>query len=114
MKFNAVAIDGKNGAQILIDQIKPTWKSLASIMVPKATDVIAAASLLIDMVNEKTLTWYELQDDLNESALDSIKRPISGGFGFGGENSLPIEACALALWACKTTTRDVNRKMRLG
>ena len=114
MKVNAVAIDGKNGTQTLIDQIKPTWKSPASVMVPNAKDVIAAASLLIDMVNEKTLTWYELQDDLNESAVSCIKRPISGGFGFGGENSLPIEACALALWACKTTKRDVNRKMRIG
>ncbi len=114
MRANAVAIDGKNGTQTLIDQINTTWKAPNSVMVPTSKDVIAAASLLIDMVNEKTLTWYKLQDDLNESAINCVKRPIAGGFGFGGENSLPIEACALALWACKTTKRDVNRKMRIG
>ena len=51
---------------------------------------------------------------LNESAITAVKRPIAGGFGFGGDNSLPVEACALALWGAKTSRRDPTRKMKIG
>lgn len=44
----------------------------------------------------------------------ATKRPISGGFGFGGENCYPIEACSLALYGAKTSKRDPKRKMRIG
>lgn len=44
----------------------------------------------------------------------AVKRPIAGGFGFGGDNSLPVEACALALWGAKTSRRDPTRKMKIG
>lgn len=65
-------------------------------------------------VNERGLTWYKPQQALAESAITSTKRPISGGYGFGGDNSLPLEACALALWGAKTCKRDPTRKMRIG
>lgn len=81
---------------------------------PAARDVVAAAGLLINAVNEGGLTWYRQQQALRESAVDATKRPIGGGFGFGGDNSLPIEACALALWGAKTSRRDPTRKMRIG
>ena len=81
---------------------------------PKATDVIAAASLLINELNERTITWYTKPEALRDSALTSTKRTIAGGWGFGGDNSLPIEACALALWGAKTSKRDPSRKMRIG
>ena len=51
---------------------------------------------------------------LNESAITAVKRPIAGGFGFGGDNSLPVEACALALLGAKTSRRDPTRKMKIG
>jgi hypothetical protein len=60
------------------------------------------------------VTWYKKQDMLRDSAITSTKRPISGGWGFGGEDSTPIEACALALWGAKNSKRDPNRKMRIG
>lgn len=113
-KASCVVIDGKNGADLLIDRISPVWKIKDSIIRPNAKNVIAAASLLIDAVNEKKLTWYELQTDLNDSATTSVKRPIAGGFGFGGENSLPIEGCALALYGAKTSKRNPGKKMRIG
>jgi hypothetical protein len=81
---------------------------------PTAKQVIAAVSMLTDSLNTQTTTWYDAQSDLRESAITSVKRPISGGWGFGGENSAPIEACSLALWGAKTTKRDPNRKMRIG
>ena len=76
--------------------------------------LIAAASLLINAVNEQAVTWFRLQSELNDSAVGATKRPISGGYGFGGENSAPIEAAALALWGAKNSKRDPTRKMRIG
>ena len=76
--------------------------------------MIAAEGGFTNSVNEHSLTWYRPQTVLNESAVTAIKRPIGGGYGFGGDNSLPVEACALALWGAKTCKRDPTRKMRIG
>ena len=81
---------------------------------PKPGDVIAAASLIQTEVNEKTLTWYAEQTMLRDSAIGSEKRPISGGWGFGGDDPAPIEAAALALWGARTSKRDPTKKMRIG
>lgn len=113
-KACCVVIDGRNGADLLAERIAPVWKSKISIIRPSVKDVIAAASYLIDAVTEEKLTWYELQEDLDNSAVSAVKRPIAGGFGFGGENSLPLEACALAMFGVKTCKRDPSKKMRLG
>lgn len=109
-----VVIDGRNGADLLIDRISDVWRVKGSIVRPSVKEVIAAATLLIDTVNENNLSWYELQEDLNDSATTSVKRPISGGFGFGGNNPYPIEACALALWGVKNSKRNPNKQMRIG
>lgn len=113
-KACCVVIDGRNGVDILCDRIRGTWKARDSVIRPTARDVIAAASQLITEINEQTVTWYKEQEDLNESALTSVKRPIAGGFGFGGDNSAPVEAAALALWGCRNSKRDPSRKMRIG
>ena len=60
------------------------------------------------------MTWFAGQAALRDSAVTSVKRPIGGGWGFGGENSAPIEACALTLWGAKTSKRDPTRKMKIG
>lgn len=111
---SCVAIDGRNGVGVLIEKIKDTWKMKDSVIRPTAKDMIASVSILTNAINEKSVTWYYLQEDLNDSAITATKRSIGGGFGFGGDNSLPIEACALALWACKTSKRNPKRKMRIG
>lgn len=113
-RASCVVIDGKGGADVLVDRIKDTWKAKTSVLRPSAKEMVAAASLLITMVNEGGLTWYRQQKALSESAATVTRRPIGGGFGFGGENSLPIEACALALWGAKSSKRDPTRKMRIG
>lgn len=113
-KASCVVIDGKNGVDVLVDKIAPTWKYKGSVIKPGAKDVIAAVGLLTDCLNEKTVTWYSQQEALKHSATASIKRPIGGGWGFGGDDSTPIEACALALWGAKTTKRDPSRVMRIG
>ena len=113
-KAACVVIDGKNGADVLTDRIAETWKAKGAVVRPSARDVVAAASLLTDMLTEQTVTWYKPQTDLREAAVTSVKRPISGGWGFGGENSTPVEAVALALWGAKVSRRNPARKMRIG
>lgn len=114
IKASCVVIDGRNGVDVLIDRISDTWKYKGSIVRANTKDVLAAVSMLTDAVNEGNLTWYKLQEDLNDSAVTSTKRSIAGGYGFGGDNSIPIEACALALYGVKTSKRDPNKKMRIG
>lgn len=111
---SCVVIDGRNGVDVLVERIKGVWKMKGSIIRPSAKDVIAAVSCITNAVNEGEVTWFREQTVLEESAVTSIKRPIGGGYGFGGENSLPIEACALALWGAKASKRDPSKKMRIG
>lgn len=113
-KASCVVIDGRNGVDVLIDRISDTWVMKSSIVRARPKDMIAAVSTLIEMINTQAVTWYAGQPALRESALSATKRKIAGGFGFGGEDSTPIEAAALALWGAKTSRRDPQRKMRIG
>ncbi len=109
-----VVIDGRNGVDVLIDKIATTWRYKGSVIRAGVKDVLASVSTLTNEISEKTITWYKPQEMLNESAVTSVKRPLSGGWAFGGENSTPIEACALALWGVRTSKRDPSKKMRIG
>ena len=109
-----VVVDGKNGTDVLIEKLRPTWVYKDSIIKPTAQNVIAAASMLVNDLNEETITWYSKQEELRDSALTATKRNISGGWGFGGQTSAPIEACSLALWGCRTSKRNPQRKMLIG
>jgi len=111
---SCVVIDGRNGVDVLIDRISDTWKYKGCIVKASANDMVAAVSVLMDGLSEKSFTWYAPQEDLRNSALSSVKRPIGKGWGFGGDDSAPIEAAALALWGAKTSKRDPSRKMRVG
>ena len=109
-----VVVDGRNGVDVLVEKLAPVWKHKDSVVRPTAKNVIAAVSTLTDCLTEQSVTWFQPQEMLNESATTSVKRPISGGWGFGGENAGPIEACALALWGAKMSKRDPSKKMRIG
>lgn len=112
-KASCVVIDGRNGVDVLVDKIADTWKAKGSVIRPGVKDIIAAVSNLTDAINDQSVTWYEKQELLNDSATTSVKRPISGGWGFGGENATPIEACSLALWGAKTSKRNPAKQMRI-
>lgn len=113
-KASCVVIDGRNGADVLTEKLSATWKIKGSVIRPSGKDVCAAASTLLDGLQEKSVTWYRKQTELRESAVSVTKRQISGGWGFGGENAAPIEAAALALWGAKTSKRDPAKQMRIG
>ena len=113
-KACCVVVDGRNGVDVLTEKIADTWRMKGAVVRPNAREVIAAVSTIMDSLNEKTVTWYSAQEDLRDSAITSSKRPIGGGWGFGGDNCAPIEACALALWGAKNSKRDPSRKMLIG
>ena len=113
-KASCVVIDGRNGVDVLVDKIADTWRAKDCVVRPSSKEVIASASCLTNALAEQQVTWFKGQEILRESAITSIKRPIGGGWGFGGDNSGAIEAAALALWGVKTSKRDPTRKMRIG
>ncbi|MBR2674306.1 MAG: hypothetical protein IKE52_02480 [Mogibacterium sp.] len=113
---SCVVIDGKNGVDVLIDKIAAKWRVKGSIIRAKSADMIAAAGLIVNAINEEGLTWYHKHEPLDESARTATKRMIGtgGGWGFGGEYSLPIEAASLAYFGAKTSRRNPKKKMRIG
>lgn len=112
-KASCVVIDGRNGVDVLIERISDTWKMKGSVIRPATKDMIAAVGTLTNALNEKSVTWFYQQEALRESAITSVKRPIGGGWGFGGDDSAPIEAASLALWGAQNSKRDPNKKMRI-
>lgn len=113
-KAACVVIDGRNGVDVLIDRIQDTWRMKGSIIRPSAKEMLAAVGTITNAIDERSLTWYRQQETLRESAVTSVRRDLGGGWAFGGENSLPIEAAALALWGVETSKRDPSKKMRIG
>lgn len=113
-KASCVVIDGRNGVDVLVERIADTWKIKGSIIRPSTKDMIAATGTLTNALSEKTVTWFHQQEALNDSATTSVKRPLGGGWCFGGDNSIPIEAASLALWGAQNSKRNPNREMRIG
>lgn len=113
-KASCVVIDGRNGVDVLIDKLQDTWKFKDSVIRCSTKNIVAAVSTLTNEVSENTITWYEYQEDLNDSAITSTKRPIGQSWGFGGENCLPIETCSLALWGVRNSKRNPGKAMRIG
>lgn len=113
-RASVCVIDGKSGVHSLVDRLERMPKGY--IHVAGAQDAVAAATTLVDCVNEGTLTWYAPQQDLRDSAVTSVRRNIgnNGSWGFGGENPIPITAASLAVWGVKTARRDPRRKGLVG
>lgn len=105
---------GLNGAGILCEQLDALGCPRGYVVRPNAGDVITAATGLLNGMKDGT-TSHTSQQMLNDSATNATVRPIghSGGWGFGSDGmhkSEPIEACALAVWAVRTTKRNPARK----
>ena len=113
-KASCVVIDGRNGVDVLIDKISDVWRYKGSVIRANTKEVLASVGMLTDALNERAVTWYRKQEILSDSATTAVKRPIGGGWGFGGDNSTPIEACALAYYGAKTSKRNPKRQMRIG
>lgn len=114
-KAAAVAIDGRADATDLGQQLVAAGMPKGAVMVARTSDAITADAMLVNAVNDGTLTHLD-DPALAESALGATRRPIGkdGGYGFGGECPERLDACALALWAARTTKRDPRRRGRIG
>jgi len=114
-KAAAVAIDGRADAVDLGQQLVAAGMPKGAVMVARTGDAIAADAMLVNAVNDGRLTHLD-DPALAESALGATRRPIGkdGGFGFGGECPERLDACALAMWAARTTKRDPRRRGRVG
>lgn len=107
-----VAVDGKAGGQDLVDRLVSAGMPRRSVHLMQTSEVVAAASKTVLMLDEKRLT-HAPDAELDASAKSATKRKIgTDGYGFGG-NSCPIEAAAAATWAVMTTKRKPGRKMRV-
>lgn len=112
-----IAIDGKNGFGTLINALSSEYYREV-LMIPSTKGCIDASAMFEQALYDEKVTHTNGEDGeqnaLTESALNAIKRPMGrttdGGWIYGGEDSTPIEAVALALWANKTTTIDPTRK----
>lgn len=114
-KAAAVAIDGKADAMDLGKQLIAAGMPKQAVMVARTSDAISASAMLVNAVNDGKLTHLD-DPALTESALGATRRTIGkdGGYGFGGECPERLDACALALWAARTTKRDPKRRGRIG
>lgn len=107
----AVVVDGRQGADALIDRLREVYPRQA-LVVPGSKGVVAAATMFHEALRDHAVTHWDDpgggQAMLDESALSSVKRPVGndGAWAYGGESSAPVEAASLALWGAKTTRRD--------
>lgn len=115
----AVAVDGKDGGEALRTALREMRAPRGFVLDPGTSGVISASAGMLDGL--KTGSVFHTCDPMLEaSATKSARRAIGsrGGWGFGRPeretcDPEPIEACALALWAARTTRRNPKRKQRL-
>ena len=110
----AVCIDGKSGADALMQRLRDNGFPRRAVVAGTPAIVQASASMLLDELKSGTL-GHIVSPAMDESARKSVKRDIgsAGGWGFGdGPNSIsaPIESASLALYAARTTKRDPSRR----
>ena len=110
----AIGIDGKADAIDLYQRLVSAGVPKAALMVATPANAISAAAMTLNAIRDGKLTHID-DDDLATSVLGATRRQIGkDGFGFGGEFPERLDACALALWAARTTKRDPNRKGKVG
>lgn len=112
-----VAIDGKSSTDPLIAQMREAGYPRTAIRVPRAADVAASASMLMNALSENNVTHIR-QKKLDACVAVSRKRKIgnNGGWGWGAigdADPTPLEAVSLAHWAVLTTKRNPARKAKV-
>lgn len=111
---SVVVIDGKSGAGSLCDRLQEIGVPKGYAIRPTTDQAITAASLMCEAAGTGGITHVECPA-LDLSAATATRREIGkgGGWGFGGENSTPIEAAGLALLGLTTSKRNPKRKARV-
>ena len=100
----SVVVDGKSGAGSLCDRLQELGTPKGYVIRPTTDQAITAANLIFEAAGDGGIT-----------AATPTRREIGkgGGWGFGGDNSTPIEAAGLALLGLATSKRNPKRKARV-
>ena len=110
----AIAIDGRADADDLAKRLVAAGVPKGAVMVATTSNVVSASGAMLNAIHDGNVTHPD-DEALAESALGAVRRQIGkDGFGFGGEIPERIEACALAMWAARTTKRNPGKKGRAG
>lgn len=111
----AAVIDGRAGAGALCERIEHRRVPRNYAVRPNAEQAISAANAIYEGVLTGAVT-HVADEVFDRSATTSTRRAIgkNGGWGFGGDESAPIEAAGLALWALSNSKRDPHREGRAG
>ncbi|WP_216395522.1 ATP-binding protein [Arcanobacterium phocae] len=114
-KIAAVAIDGKYGVGMLVNELVEAGFPKKGILTPRVNEAISAHSMFEQAIGANTVTTIK-QDEVVKQVGSAVKRPIGkdGGFGWStpDENGsvVLLDALTLAFWAAKTTKRRPGRK----
>lgn len=113
-RASCACVDGKAGAGTVCDALDALGMPRGYVMRPTSDEAITAANLILQAARDRSAT-HVANDALDLSAATSTRRAIgkAGGWGFGGENAAPIEACGLALLALQNSKRNPTRKARV-
>ena len=112
-RASCAVVDGRSGAGALCDRLQEIGVPRGYVLRPTADQAITAA-LICESAGTGGITHIECPA-LDLSAATATRREIGrgGGWGFGGENSAPIEAAALALLGLTTSKRNPKRKAKV-
>ncbi len=107
-------VDGKSAAGTVCDSLAALGMPRGYVLRPTADEATTAANLALQAAQSREVT-HIANEALDLSAATSTRRAIgkAGGWGFGGENATPIEACGLALLALQNSKRNPTRKARV-
>jgi hypothetical protein len=113
-KASVVVVDGKSGAGTLCDRLQEMGVPRNYVARPTADQAITAANLIYEAAGTGGITHIECPA-LDLSAATATRREIGkgGGWGFGGENSTPVEAAGLALLGLSLSKRNPKRKAKV-
>ena len=106
----AIAIDGRSDADDLLKRLVTAGVSRKVFMPVSTGNAISAAGMMLNAIRDRQITHLP-DEELELSALDAVRVQIGkNGFVFGGNYAERLTACALALWAVRTTKRNPGRK----
>lgn len=114
-KTAAVAIDGKYGTGMLVNELIEAGYPKKAIICPRVDQLIAAHSMLEQAIRDKTISTIE-QEETIKQVEGAVKRPIGrdGGFGWAPRSEegtvICLDALTLAFWASRNTRRRPGRK----
>ena len=107
-------IDGLSGTGALMERLGQLGYPKKALMQANTSNMVAAASMFLNTVQEGDMS-HSGQPVLDNAIYSAERRDIgkSGGWGYGGIDPTPVEACALAYWGCATSRRNPGRGSKL-